>query len=129
MLMLAPGAMDVARVHGAFVGEDEVRAICDHLRAQGKPSYDANVLHSEVVAPREHPRLSEGAGDGGERLYDDAKALVAEAGHCSVIHCNVSSASATTVQPSWSSGCSQRASLASEGTRAAMRGDRGKPMR
>lgn len=37
------------RVHGAFVSTAEVQAVVDHLRAQGRPSYDMSI----VVSPEE----------------------------------------------------------------------------
>jgi S-DNA-T family DNA segregation ATPase FtsK/SpoIIIE len=59
------------RVHGAWVSDDEVKAICEFLRTQGTAVYE------EVVLPAE-----EGAGEGGDGvaerddLYWDAVHLV-----------------------------------------------------
>jgi S-DNA-T family DNA segregation ATPase FtsK/SpoIIIE len=39
LLFLPPGASALARVHGPFLGDDEVRRVADHARAQGKPDY------------------------------------------------------------------------------------------
>src|SRR5690606_20680812 len=44
MLVIPPGASDLERVHSAYIGEDEVSALCDFLRTQGKPVYDENIL-------------------------------------------------------------------------------------
>ncbi len=80
MLMLPPGQSDLQRVHSAYVGEDEVKAICDHLREQGKPVYDEKILE-----PRDEdggPNVPESD----DPLYDKAVACVAQAGYCSISH-------------------------------------------
>lgn len=87
MLMIPPGSSDLKRVHSAYIGEDEVQAVCDHLRAQGAPVYD-----ERITAPREDeegnelgPQGAEGGGSG-DALYDKAIAAVATAGYCSISH-------------------------------------------
>ncbi|HEX7477062.1 MAG TPA: DNA translocase FtsK, partial [Polyangiales bacterium] len=83
MLTLMPGTNDLKRVHSAFISEDEVKAVCDFLRAQGMPIYDDNILK---------PRDDEDGGEigGGEPsddpMYDRAVAIVAQAGYCSISH-------------------------------------------
>ncbi|HET6466319.1 MAG TPA: DNA translocase FtsK [Nitrospiria bacterium] len=39
MLFLAPGTGRITRIHGAYVSENEIRAIVDHVKSQGKPQY------------------------------------------------------------------------------------------
>jgi len=39
-----PGVLDMQRVHGAFVSDEDVQAVCEYLRAQGAPIYDPNVF-------------------------------------------------------------------------------------
>jgi S-DNA-T family DNA segregation ATPase FtsK/SpoIIIE len=34
-----PGGKQIARVHGPFVSDEEVRAVADHWRSQGTPDY------------------------------------------------------------------------------------------
>jgi DNA segregation ATPase FtsK/SpoIIIE, S-DNA-T family len=70
MIYMPPGANKQMRVHGAWVADDEVRAVCDFLRKQGTAVYE------EVVLPT--PDDGAGAGDGAERddLYWDAVHLV-----------------------------------------------------
>ncbi len=84
MLTLMPGSNDLKRVHSAFISEDEVKAVCDFLRAQGEPVYDDNILK-----PRDDEEGGE-IGGGGEPsddpLYDRAVAIVAQAGYCSISH-------------------------------------------
>ncbi len=87
MLMIPPGASDLKRVHSAFISEDEVQAVCDHLREQGKPVYD-----ERIIAPREDEEGGEGGeaesagGGSGDAMYDKAVAAVATAGYCSISH-------------------------------------------
>ena len=38
-MLYMPGGKQVARVHGPFVSDEEVEAVADHWRAQGKPDY------------------------------------------------------------------------------------------
>ncbi len=82
MLMLPPGSSDLKRIHCAYIGEEEVAAICDHLRAQGSPTYDESILE-----PRDEDTLTHEGGEGGDDpLYDKAVAAVASAGFCSISH-------------------------------------------
>jgi S-DNA-T family DNA segregation ATPase FtsK/SpoIIIE len=88
MLTLMPGSNDLRRVHSAFISEDEVKEVCDFLRAQGEPVYDDNILK-----PRddEDGEAGVGAGSGGgaasdDPYYDRAVAVVAQAGYCSISH-------------------------------------------
>jgi DNA segregation ATPase FtsK/SpoIIIE, S-DNA-T family len=69
MIFVPPGANKQMRVHGAWVGDDEVRAICDFLRRQGTAVYEEVVLATEEEIA---------AGDAAERddLYWDAVHLV-----------------------------------------------------
>ncbi|MEZ4339585.1 MAG: DNA translocase FtsK 4TM domain-containing protein [Sandaracinaceae bacterium] len=83
MLMIPPGSSDLHRVHSAYVSEDEVKRLCDHLREQGKPVYDEKILE---------PRGDDDGGIGGggnesdDPIYDKAVACVAQAGYCSISH-------------------------------------------
>lgn len=47
MLFLPPGNSNVTRVHGAFVNENEIKKVVDHIKAQGKPEYDQTIVKSE----------------------------------------------------------------------------------
>jgi DNA segregation ATPase FtsK/SpoIIIE, S-DNA-T family len=69
MIFVPPGANKQMRVHGAWVGDDEVRAVCDFLRRQGTAVYEEVVLATEEEVA---------AGDAAERddLYWDAVHLV-----------------------------------------------------
>jgi len=81
MLLLPPGTSDLKRVHCAYVSEEEVAAICDHVRAQGKPVYDESILQ-----PRDEGEVPGVGGNSDDPLYDKAVAVVAQAGYCSISH-------------------------------------------
>jgi S-DNA-T family DNA segregation ATPase FtsK/SpoIIIE len=70
MIFVPPGANRQTRVHGAWVADEEVKAVCEFLRRQGTAVYE------EVVLPTE-----EDGGEGGsvaerDDLYWDAVHLV-----------------------------------------------------
>jgi S-DNA-T family DNA segregation ATPase FtsK/SpoIIIE len=69
MIFVPPAANKQMRVHGAWVADDEVKAICDFLRRQGTAVYE------EVVLPTEE---EPGEAESAERddLYWDAVHLV-----------------------------------------------------
>ena len=70
------------RLHGCFVGEEEIHEIVEFLKKQGKPIYNL-----EILAPRDE----EGGGDEGDggdgesdEMYDRAVAIVAETQRVSI---------------------------------------------
>ncbi len=69
MIFVPPGANKQMRVHGAWVADDEVRAICDFLRKQGTAVYEEVVLATEE-------EVAEGAAAERDDLYWDAVHLV-----------------------------------------------------
>ncbi|RMD79978.1 MAG: cell division protein FtsK, partial [Gammaproteobacteria bacterium] len=81
MLYLPPGTANPVRVHGAFVADQEVHRVADHLRAQGRPDYVEEVLAGEHAAEAE-------AGEAGDAeqdpLYDEALRIVTETRRASV---------------------------------------------
>ena len=76
MLYLPPGIANLVRCHGPFLSDEEVRKITDHLRAQGKPSFEAEI----VVATA---RCSRRGSDEYDALYDKAVEFVCEKGYAS----------------------------------------------
>jgi len=77
MLYLAPGTGLPVRVHGAFVADDEVHKVVDHLKKIGPPDYVEGIL----AAPEDD--LEAALGGGGEdgdgesdALYDQAVEVV-----------------------------------------------------
>jgi S-DNA-T family DNA segregation ATPase FtsK/SpoIIIE len=79
MLLLPPGTSTLQRVHGAFVSDAEVKRVCDHWRAQGKPNYDPTILQVKSDDP-------EAADDDepADEMYDQAIAIVAETRQVSI---------------------------------------------
>ncbi len=77
MLYLAPGTGYPTRVHGAFVSDDEVHRVVEHLKATGQPDYIEDILTG--AADDEGGEGGEG-GDGGDAendpLYDQAVDIV-----------------------------------------------------
>jgi len=79
MLFMPPGVGRLMRIHGAFVSEEEVKAVTDFLRKQKKPDYDATIL-SQMAGDEE---------DGQEDLefdekYEEAIDLVSKTGQASI---------------------------------------------
>jgi S-DNA-T family DNA segregation ATPase FtsK/SpoIIIE len=82
MLWLGAGSQDLKRVHGCFVSDEEVQRIVDHLKQQGSPEYDMNILATDEddddaddLGP---------AGGSGDELYDRALRVVAETRKASI---------------------------------------------
>jgi S-DNA-T family DNA segregation ATPase FtsK/SpoIIIE len=77
MLYLSSGAGLPARVHGAFVSDEEVHRVVQYLKAQGEPNYIEGVLEGGVIDGDEG-----GFGDAGDAsgekdpLYDQAVEVV-----------------------------------------------------
>ncbi len=83
MLYLPAGSSRLNRMHGPFVTEDEIIAVCDHWRSQAKAVYNERLLE----APKdENPAGPDGEAGGEEvddLLYQDAVRIVCEAGRAS----------------------------------------------
>ncbi|MBS1143798.1 MAG: segregation ATPase, FtsK/SpoIIIE family [Proteobacteria bacterium] len=77
MLYLAPGTGYPTRVHGAFVSDDEVHRVVEHLKTTGAPEYIEDILSGSGSDDEEGG--SEG-GEGGDAesdpLYDQAVDIV-----------------------------------------------------
>jgi S-DNA-T family DNA segregation ATPase FtsK/SpoIIIE len=75
MLYLAPGTGLPTRVHGAYVADDEVHRVVEHLRKVGKPEYITDVLSAPPSAEE-----ASGGGDSGDAeadpMYDQAVEIV-----------------------------------------------------
>jgi S-DNA-T family DNA segregation ATPase FtsK/SpoIIIE len=83
MLYLPAGSARLNRMHGPFVTEDEISAVCDHWRSQAKAVYNERLLE----APKdENAAGPEGEPDGeavDDDLYQEAVRVVCEAGRAS----------------------------------------------
>lgn len=79
MLIKLNGTNETRRVQCPWVSEEEVQAVTDHLRLQGEPIYDENILK-----PRDDEDSEEDEDDAEtDVLYDDAVRIVAETRRCS----------------------------------------------
>jgi len=78
MLYMPPGTGLPVRVHGAFVSDEEVHRVVDHLKAQGEPNYIEGILEGGVAEEGAEGGAAEGGSGGGEAdaLYDQAVAVV-----------------------------------------------------
>jgi len=78
MLYLPPGSGLPVRVHGAFVGDDEVHRVVDYLRQQGEPNYIEGILEGGTLDGDAAAAVEGGAGGDAEAdpMYDQAVAIV-----------------------------------------------------
>lgn len=77
MLYMPPGTGLPVRVHGAFVSDDEVHRVVDHLKSQGEPNYIEGILEGGVAEDGDGAMGIDGAGGGeADVLYDQAVAIV-----------------------------------------------------
>jgi S-DNA-T family DNA segregation ATPase FtsK/SpoIIIE len=92
MLYLPPGTAMPERVHGAFVSDEEVHRVVEHLKQiGGGPDYIEGVLEDVqtmgdgvVVGPTGLPESGGGAGDESDPLYDEAVKIVTESRRASI---------------------------------------------
>jgi S-DNA-T family DNA segregation ATPase FtsK/SpoIIIE len=87
MLYLGPGTSNLVRVHGAFVSDQEVHRVVNHLRKQGKPSYLDGILNGpDESAGNFLSGLLPGLNDDGESdpLYDQAVHIVTDTRRASI---------------------------------------------
>jgi S-DNA-T family DNA segregation ATPase FtsK/SpoIIIE len=75
MLYMPPGTGLPIRVHGAFVSDEEVHRVVDHLKAQGEPNYIEGILEGGVAGEADGAGGAAAGGEGDE-LYDQAVAVV-----------------------------------------------------
>ena len=78
MLYMAGGGR-ISRVHGPFVGDDEVESVVNHLKQQGRPEFlDAVTEDIEQNGELEYGFLNGPAkADSGDALFDQAVDIVA----------------------------------------------------
>lgn len=77
-LLHMQGGGRIARVHGPFVRDEEVKDIVDFLRAQAEPAYDDEVTEGEPETEQAPALL-----DGDNSLFDQAVAIVSREGKAS----------------------------------------------
>ena len=88
MLYLAPGTGYPTRVHGAFVTDDEVHRVVEHLKAAGAPDYDPDILTGAALESDDGEGGGSSAADGGDAendpLYDQAVDIVIKSRRASI---------------------------------------------
>jgi S-DNA-T family DNA segregation ATPase FtsK/SpoIIIE len=78
MLYMPPGTGLPVRVHGAFVSDEEVHRVVDHLKSQGEPDYIEGILEggsSEEGADGASGSTADGSTES-DPMYDQAVAIV-----------------------------------------------------
>ena len=84
MLHLTPGMQAPTRVHGAFVGDQEVHRVVEHLKSETGPEYIDGVLEGGEWAA-DSAAGEPAAGDAeSDPLYDEAVRMVTESGRASI---------------------------------------------
>jgi S-DNA-T family DNA segregation ATPase FtsK/SpoIIIE len=83
MLYLPAGSARLNRMHGPYVTEDEITAVCDHWRSQAKAVYNERLLEAPKDENATGPDGEPGADDVDDDLYQEAVRVVCEAGRAS----------------------------------------------
>jgi S-DNA-T family DNA segregation ATPase FtsK/SpoIIIE len=78
MLFMPPGTASQKRIHGAYVSEQEIRNVVDHIKRLARPEYDPTVLQT----PEGEEELEDQAEI--DEKYDEAVALVTRLRQASV---------------------------------------------
>jgi len=79
MLFMPPGVGRIMRIHGAFISEEETKAVTDFLRSQKKPEYDSTIIS--------HISRDEGQDEGElefDEKYEQAVEVVMHTGQASI---------------------------------------------
>ncbi len=83
MLYLPPGTGYPQRVHGAFVADEEVHALAEHLKLYGEPDYVEAVLGSAAEGDGEAAE-ADGSAEEADPLYDEAVSIVIKTRRASI---------------------------------------------
>ena len=82
MLYLPPGSGHPLRVHGAFVGDDEVRKVVEYLKSRAQPQYIEGILES--TDELDESGAFEDADAESDPLYDQAVEIVLKSRRASI---------------------------------------------
>ena len=77
-MLYMPGGKQIARVHGPFVSDEEVRAVADYWRSQGTPEYNQAVTEEPEDGGYMFEGQPTGDDDAETQLYRKAVQTVAE---------------------------------------------------
>ncbi|MBA2690278.1 MAG: DNA translocase FtsK 4TM domain-containing protein [Burkholderiales bacterium] len=84
MLYLPPGTGLPQRVHGAFVADQEVHRVVDHLKKRGEPQYIEGLLTASDESADSTESGNVGSGGESDPLYDEAVAIVLKSRRASI---------------------------------------------
>ena len=84
MLFLPPGSGYPQRVHGAFVSDEEVHRVVEHLKAFGEPQYEEAILAGPASEEAQQGEMFGDAGEEADPLYDEAVAYVTRSRRASI---------------------------------------------
>ena len=83
MLYQPPGTSYPQRIHGAFVSDQEVHRVVDHIKSLGEPNYIEGILNNAAEEGGETGEMSEAGGEA-DPLYDEAVAIVLKTRRASI---------------------------------------------
>ncbi|MEZ0233173.1 MAG: DNA translocase FtsK [Methylophilaceae bacterium] len=85
MLYQPPGTSYPQRIHGAFVSDQEVHRVVEHIKSLGEPNYIEGILTGGVDENAEGGLSGEsGSGSEADPLYDEAVAIVLKSRRASI---------------------------------------------
>ncbi len=87
MLYMPPGTGVPIRIHGAFVSDNEVHRVVDHLKESAEPQYEEEILNgpSDTSAAISLTGIDGGeSSDESDPLYDEAVKIVTETRRASI---------------------------------------------
>lgn len=83
MLLLTPSMSKPKRIQGAWVMDEEVMKITDHLRLQSAPQYNEEIISQPVQLNGKGGVVMDFDGGSGDDMYKDAVRVVVESGKAS----------------------------------------------
>lgn len=87
MLFLPPGTAVPIRIHGAFVADNEVHRVVEHLKKSGEPQYEDDILNGPSNPSQSISLAGIDPGDKNDEsdpLYDEAVRIVTETRRASI---------------------------------------------
>jgi S-DNA-T family DNA segregation ATPase FtsK/SpoIIIE len=84
MLFLPPGTGYPQRVHGAFVADEEVHRIVEHLKQFGEPQYEEGILDGPAAEGAAQDLFGDAPDAEADPLYDEAVAFVVRTRRASI---------------------------------------------
>lgn len=83
MLFLPPASSRLHRVHGAYVGEQEINEVVEFWKRQAKPEYDQSFLVAPPSEDGDEPLEEDAAEGDADPVYGDAVKVICEMGKAS----------------------------------------------